>query len=53
MTINDLIKQCEVRLDYLKTVKISYTQLGDHEMVTKIDLEILEVEQTLNTLKAE
>ena len=51
MTINDLIKYCEIRLDFLKNQKITYIQLGDYEMINKIELQILESEITLNQLK--
>lgn len=51
MTINDLINFCETRLDFLKTLKISYIQLGDYEMLNKIEAQILETENTLNQLK--
>lgn len=51
MTIAKLIEQCEIRLEFLKASKFSYTQLAEYEMVTKIELEILEMEQTIATLK--
>jgi len=52
MTINDLINYCETRLEFLKTLKISYIQLGEYDMVNKIDAQILETENTLVQLKS-
>lgn len=51
MTIPDLINQCKIRLDYLKSAKISNIQLGNNDLVNKIDVEILEVEQTISKLE--
>lgn len=51
MTIEELIKDVEIRLDYLKTLRTSYIQLGNTAMVLKIEQDISETEQTLNTLK--
>lgn len=51
MTIQDLIKQCEIRLDYLKSAKLSNTQLQNNQVVDKIDMEILEVQETISKLK--
>jgi hypothetical protein len=51
MTINDLIKFCESRLEYLKALKLSYAQLGDYDMLNKVEAQILETENTLNQLK--
>jgi hypothetical protein len=50
MTIQELIEQCEIRLNYLKSARISYIQLNNLEMVTKLDVEILETESTIQTL---
>ena len=52
MTIKKLIKQCEVRLEYLKTQLHSNIQLNNTEMVLKIETEIAETEQTLSVLLA-
>jgi hypothetical protein len=52
MTIEKLIQQCEIRLDYLKNLRLSNIQLNNQDMVNKIDTEIMETEQTLNTLKS-
>jgi hypothetical protein len=51
MTIQELIKQCETRLKYLKDVKISYIQQNNTEMVLKIETEISDTEQTIEKLK--
>jgi hypothetical protein len=51
MTIQELIKQIEIRLEYLKNLKVSYIQLDNTEMVLKTEQDINETEQTLNTLK--
>lgn len=51
MTIAKLIEQCEIRLEYLKSVKFSNIQLDNSELVNKLDVEILEMEETLNKLK--
>jgi hypothetical protein len=51
MTINDLINFCITRLEFLKALKISYIQLGDYDMVNKIESQILETENTLNHLR--
>jgi hypothetical protein len=51
MTIQELIKDVEIRLDYLKSLRTSYIQLYNTEMVLKTEQDINETEQTLNTLK--
>ena len=51
MTIEKLITQCEIRLEYLKSQKYSNTQLGNSDIVNKLDTEILEIEETINRLK--
>ena len=51
MTIQDLIKQVEIRLEYLKNSKTTNIQIGNYDMVNKLDIEILETEQTIETLK--
>ena len=51
MTISDLIKQCEIRLDYLKVQKLYNTQLANFDLVNKLDVEIFQTEQTLDKLK--
>jgi hypothetical protein len=51
MTINDLIKYCEIRLEFLKNQKTTYIQLNDYDMVNKIEIQIFESEVTLNQLK--
>ena len=51
MTIQKLILQVEMRLEYLKNLRISNIQLNNTEMILKIETEIFETEQTLNTLK--
>jgi hypothetical protein len=51
MTIQELIKQCEIRLKYLKDVKVSYIQQNNTEMVLKIETEISDTEQTIEKLK--
>lgn len=50
MTIEKLIQQCEIRLDYLKRLKVSNIELNNQEIVNSLDIEIMETEQTLNTL---
>jgi hypothetical protein len=52
MTIAKLINQCEIRLEYLKSSRISNIQLNNTEMVLKIETEIAETEQTIATLKS-
>jgi hypothetical protein len=51
MTIQELISQVEIRLEYLKTLKVSYIQLDNTEMVLKTEQDINETEQTLNILR--
>jgi len=51
MKIIDLIKQCEVRLEYLKNMRHSYVQQAEHDLINKVDSEILELEETINKLK--
>lgn len=51
MTIQDLVDQLQIRLDYLKVARLSNIQLNRLEMVVKLDVEILETEQTIQTLK--
>ena len=51
MTIQKLIKDLEIRLDYLKGLRTSYIQVDNTAMVLKTEQEISETEQTLNTLK--
>jgi hypothetical protein len=52
MTIIDLTKQCEIRLEYLKSMRYSCIQLNNIEMVNRIDLEIIQIEQTIDNLKS-
>jgi hypothetical protein len=52
MTIQEVISHVEIRLDYLKNFKTANIQIGNSEMVNKLDIEILETEQTLETLKS-
>jgi hypothetical protein len=51
MKIQELISQVEIRLEYLKTLKVSYIQLDNTEMVLKTEQDINETEQTLNILR--
>ena len=51
MTVQDLVDQSQIRLDYLKVARLSNIQLNRLEMVVKLDVEILETEQTIQTLK--
>lgn len=51
MTISDLIKYCEIRIDFLSNSKLTYIQLADYEMVNKIELEITQTQNTLDILK--
>jgi hypothetical protein len=51
MTLEKLIKQCETRLDYLKSQRHSFIQLDNSDMVNKLDTEILEMEETMSKLK--
>jgi hypothetical protein len=51
MTIQELIEQCEIRLNYLKSVRISNIELNNLEMVARLDIDILETEQTIEILK--
>ena len=51
MTLQELINNVEIRLDYLKSIRLSKIQLNDQEIVNQLDVEILETEQTLQTLK--
>jgi hypothetical protein len=51
MTIDILINQCEIRLEYLKSQKHSNIQLSNLDLVNKIDIEIIQVEQTIEKLK--
>jgi hypothetical protein len=50
MTIKKLIKQCEVRLEYLKSQLLSNIEMNNTEMILKIETEIAETEQTLSVL---
>ena len=52
MTINDLIKQCEIRKEYLQALKHSNIQLNNQDVVNKIDAELLEIENTLTKLNS-
>jgi len=51
MTMQELIEQCEIRLNYLKSVRISNIELNNLEMVARLDIDILETEQTIEILK--
>jgi|NOAtaT_6_FD_contig_31_6377704_length_719_multi_2_in_0_out_0_2 hypothetical protein len=51
MTIEKLIQQCEIRLDYLKRLRVSNIELSNQEAVNKLDAEIAETEQTISILK--
>jgi hypothetical protein len=51
MTVQQLLNQCEVRLDYLKNLRLSNVQLDNQVMVNKLDLQIMETEQTIEKLK--
>jgi hypothetical protein len=51
MTIQELISQVEIRLEYLKSLRISNIQLNNTDIVLKIENDILETEQTLTILK--
>ena len=50
MTIQELIIQVEIRLEYLKRLKVSNIELNNQKIVNSLDIEIIETEQTLNTL---
>ena len=52
MTIPELIKFCEIRIDFLYSQKNSFIQLGDLTSVSKIENEILDTQKTIDTLKA-
>jgi hypothetical protein len=52
MTIPELIKFCEIRVDFLHSQKNSYIQLGDLAIVNKIEVEISDTQKTIDTLKA-
>jgi hypothetical protein len=52
MTIPELIKFCEIRVDFLRSQKNSYIQLGDLASVYKIEVEISDTQKTIDTLKA-
>jgi hypothetical protein len=49
--IQKLIKQCETRLNYLKSYRNSNIELGNDEIVNKVDTEIIEIEETIEKLK--
>lgn len=51
MTVEELISQCELRLEYLKSSRVSNIQLGNNDIVNKIDIDILETENTIIKLK--
>lgn len=51
MTILKLIEQCEIRLEYLKQARISNIQLDNNQLVNKLDIEILELQETIDKLK--
>jgi nucleoid-associated protein YejK len=51
MTIQKLIEQLNIRLNYLKSARISYIELNNLEIVARLDIEILETEQTIEILK--
>jgi hypothetical protein len=52
MTIPELIKFCEIRIDFLYSQKNSFIQLGDLTSVSKIENEISDTQKTIDTLKA-
>jgi hypothetical protein len=52
MSIPELIKFCEIRIDFLHSQKNSYIQLGDLTTVSTIDIQILDTQKTIDTLKA-
>ena len=51
MTIKELINQCETRLNYLKNYRKTNIELGNTELVNSLDVEILQTQETLETLK--
>ena len=51
MTIKELINQCETRLNYLKNYRKTNIELGNTELVNSLDIEILQTQETLETLK--
>jgi hypothetical protein len=51
MTIKELINQCEIRLNYLKNYRKTNIELGNTELVNTLDIEILQTQETLETLK--
>ena len=52
MTIPELISFCQTRVDFLYSQKNSYIQLGDLVSVSRIEIEILDTQKTIDTLKA-
>jgi hypothetical protein len=51
MTIEKLIAQCETRLNYLKNYRKTNIELGNTELANSLDIEILQTQETLETLK--
>jgi hypothetical protein len=52
MTIQELIRFCEIRINHLETEKLSYIQLGNLVKVAEIDNEIATTNSTLVSLKS-
>ena len=52
MTIQELIRFCEIRINYLETEKLSHIQLGNLVKVAEIDNEISSTNSTLVSLKS-
>jgi hypothetical protein len=51
MTIQELIRFCEIRINHLETEKLSHIQLGNLVKVAEIDNEIATTNSTLVSLK--
>jgi hypothetical protein len=52
MTIQDLLKYCDIRVNYLNNLRDSYIKLGDFIQVAKIENEISQTQQTIDSIKS-
>ncbi len=52
MTIEDLLKYCEIRLNYLYKIRNTYIELSDLDSLAKTDAEIDQTITTINNMKS-
>lgn len=52
MTIQELIRFCEIRINHLQSEKLTYIQLGNLDKVSEIENEISTTESTMVALKS-